>query len=150
IDALEVEILIICKNQKQFQQTASFLSRRGWPTLIMDNLSKAIDHVVKNSPDFVMISCNHPSPGTQRLPGLLAQMNVHCIAFAEQTDSATTQKLNNSSIRNKLQGLASGPNVQRMIRKLLMDIYNPQQAQREQEGSSDHAGVKDKTVVSGS
>jgi CheY-like chemotaxis protein len=122
IDSIEVEILIICKNPAAFQQSASFLSRRGWPTTVVGNLSKAIDHIVKHQPDFVMISLNHPNPNTMRLPPLLtAGMNTEVIAFAELGDAGTAAKLANSNVKNKLQGLPSGPNVQRAIRRMLME-----------------------------
>ncbi|MGE0763218.1 MAG: hypothetical protein AB7N80_08070 [Bdellovibrionales bacterium] len=149
IDQLEVEVLIICKNPAGFQQCASFLSRRGWPTTVMGNLSKAIDYIVKNSPDFVMLSCNHPNPGTQRLPNLLAQMKTTCIGFSETGDASSNAKLAGLALKHKLQGLPSGPNVQRMIRKILMEIYNPHAAAKESEGQESNDG-KDRTVVTGS
>lgn len=128
IDSIEVEILIICKNPAAFQQSASFLSRRGWPTTVVGNLSKAIDHIVKHQPDFVMISLNHPNSNTMRLPALLtAGMNTEVIAFAELGDAGTAAKLSGSSIKNKLQGLPSGPNIQRVIRRLLMEALGKSQ-----------------------
>jgi hypothetical protein len=125
IDSLEVDILIICRTPAAFQQSASYLSRRGWPTTVVGNLSKAIDFIVKNSPDFVLISCNHPNPGTIRLPGLLATMNTQVIHFAELSDAGSTAKLATLLHKNKLQGLPSGTNIQRTIRRLLMDMYAP-------------------------
>lgn len=123
IDSIEVEVLIICKNPAAFQQSASYLSRRGWPTTVVGNLSKAIDYIVKHNPDYVLISLNHPNTNTFRLPVLLTQgMNVECIAFAETGDVGTTAKLAATNFKNKLQGLPSGPNIQRMIRRLLMEM----------------------------
>jgi hypothetical protein len=127
IDSLEVEILIICKNPAAFQQSASYLSRRGWPTTVVGNLGKAIEMVVKNSPDFVMLSCNHPNPGAHRLPALLGTMNIHVIGFAEMGDASSAAKLATMNFKNKLQGLPSGPNIQRVIRKLLREIYAPEE-----------------------
>ena len=151
IDQLEVEVLIICKNPTAFQQTATFLSRRGWPTTVMGNLSKAIDYIVKNTPDIVMISCNHPNPGTMRLPSLLKHIKTNCIGFAESGDATSSAKLVNMAFKHKLQGLASGPNVQRMIRKILMDIYNPTLAKTNEESGDSFSGSgSDKTTISGS
>lgn len=136
IDALQVDILIICKNPAAFQQSASFLSRRGWPTTVIGNLSKAIDFIVKNSPDFVLISCNHPNPGTARLPSLLTTaMKAQVIAFIEQSDPQSVAKLTNSNFKNKLQGQPSGPKIQRMVRRLLMETFG-QKTENEEESIS--------------
>lgn len=144
IDELEVTVLIICKSPNNFQQTANFLTRRGWPTTVVGNLSKAIEFVVKNSPDFILISCNHPNPNTARLPSLLSQaMNSQIVGFAEQSDASSNARLQNMSFKHKLQGLASGPNLQRFIRKILIELYNPttpSSADGQSEGQDQQSG----------
>lgn len=122
IDDVSVDILIVAKNPAAFQQSATFLSRRGWPTTVVGNLSKAIDFIVKNNPDFILISCNHPNPNISRLHIIVEQTEGStCIAFAEVNDAVSGAKLTNSPIRHKIQGLPSGPNIQRLIRKLMIE-----------------------------
>lgn len=126
LDELEVEIFILCKNTNALNASATFLTRRGWPTTVMSNVTQAIEYISEKKPDFVLISFSHPSPSIPKLPDLITQtFNVDCIGFAENQDSSSQSKLNNSKVRNKIQGTASGPNLQRSIRKILSDKFNP-------------------------
>lgn len=150
IDELEVDILFLCKNPKDLQSTANFLTRRGWPTQVESSLSKAIDIIVKTSPDFVLISCNHPNPNTIRLPKLLGSaVTSQAVAFAEQNDAASNAKLGTVQMDHKLQGGVSGPNVHRFIRKILQKMYNPEQADDENKSSKLENKGDDKITVTG-
>ncbi|NJL24464.1 MAG: hypothetical protein HC902_04385 [Calothrix sp. SM1_5_4] len=125
IDELEVEILIIAKNASQLNQTAAFLTRRGWPTTVQTNISKAIEHVAEKKPDFVLVSFSHSNPAVTKLPDLIAQtFNLDCIGFVEGVDTSSQARLNNFKMRHKVQGSPSGPNIQRTIRKILAEKFN--------------------------
>lgn len=126
VDNLEVELLIVCKNPAAFQQSASFLSRRGWPTTVVGSLAKAIEFITKSKPDFVLVSFNHPNQQVAKLPVILAQtFNLESVGFVEFADAQSTARLAASPLANKIQGLPSGPNIQRTIRKILIDRYAP-------------------------
>lgn len=128
IDQLEVNIFIIAKNPDQLNNTVQFLTRRGWPTSCIGNISKAIGTIVKVSPDIVMISVDHPNPNVSRLPILLAQtLNTICIGFTEDGGAVSINKLNKSRFKHKFSGFPSGPSVHRYIRQTLDSIYNPEQ-----------------------
>ena len=71
IDELEVEILILAKNPAPLQNAAGFLTRRGWPTNVMGNVTKAVEYIAANRPDFVLISVNHPHPTVNKLPDII-------------------------------------------------------------------------------
>lgn len=125
LDELEVVILIIGKNASVLNQSATFLTRRGWPTSVITNVSKAIEHIAEKKPDFVLLSFNHPNPAVLKLPDLITQtFNLTSVGFVEQLDSASQQRLNNFKIRHKIQGSPSGPNLQRSIRKILAEKFN--------------------------
>lgn len=127
IDSVEMDLLIVCKSPAAFQQSASFLTRRGWPTTVVGNLSRAIDQVIKTNPDFVLISVNHPNPAVQKLPFILSgTFQIPVIGFVEANDAVTASRLLNSGVEYKLTGLPSGPNIERFIRKILIDLYSPQ------------------------
>ena len=130
IDQLEVGIFIIAKNPDQLKSSAQFLTRRGWPTNVVGNISKAIGAIVKESPDIVLISVDHPNPNVSRLPILLAQtMNTLCIGFTEDGGAISINKLNNSKFKHKFTGFPSGPSIHRFIRQTLDSMYNPQEIQ---------------------
>jgi hypothetical protein len=125
LDDIEIEVLVIAKNAKLFSQTASFLTRRGWATTVLSSMSQSIEFIAERKPDFVLISLNHPSPAIMKLPDLITgTFNLTCIAFAEQQDSASQNKLTKSKFKYKVQGQASGPTLHRTIRKILAEKLN--------------------------
>lgn len=125
LDNIEVEILIICKNQSQLNQAGSFLTRRGWPTTVISDLTKAIEFLAEKKPDFVLVSFSHPSPRISKLPDLITQtFNLTCLGFVESGDAQSGAKLNNSRLRYKISGQASGPSIHRTIRKILAERFN--------------------------
>ena len=127
LDEIEVEVLFIAKKASGLKHTASFLSRRGWPTTVLDNLSKAIEFISEKHPDFILLSVNHPSPGIVKLPDLIVQnFNLTCIGFAEGLEASSVSKLNSYKVQHKISGQASGPNVHRAIRKILSERFDIQ------------------------
>src|ERR1035437_4530673 len=125
IDEVEVDILILARVPNDLKAACSFLTRRGWPTRVLGNLSKAIEEIADKRPDIILIRFNHPSPAVQRLPELIAQtLNLVCIGFVEGTDTSGVNRLNLVKIRHKIFGQPSGPNFQRGIRRILIEKFN--------------------------
>jgi hypothetical protein len=125
LDSIEVDILIICKNQNALSMAASFLTRRGWPTTVITNMGKAVEFVAEKKPDFVLVSYSHSNPAVAKLPELITQtFNLTCIGFVETFDTGSQTRLNNLKLRYKIQGQASGPTIHRTIRKILGERFN--------------------------
>ena len=127
LDDIEVVILVIAKNPTKISQAANFLSRRGWPTTVMSNLSQAIEFASDQKPDFVLISINHPNPAVSKFSNLLSStFGSTCVAFAENLDNASAARLSKNALPLKIQGQASGPNLHRSLRKILAEKLNIQ------------------------
>jgi len=125
VDELEVDIVILAKMPNALKQTASFLTRRGWPTHVFSNVSKMIEVIAERRPDIIMVSLNHPSPAVLKLPDVIVQtFNLICIGFVELNDPNSTNKLSSRKIRHKIFGTPSGPNISRGIRRILAEKYN--------------------------
>lgn len=150
VDELEVQILIIAKNQSSVKSAAQFLTRRGWPAKVVTDLGKAIQTVVSEKPDLVLLSINHPNPKITKLPAILSQgMNANSVLFAESMDARSQAVLANSK-SFKITGSPSGPNLHRGIRKILNDIYNPETESSSQRSDSLTGSESDVTRISGS
>jgi hypothetical protein len=137
LDDLEVRLIVLAKNSRGVAQAATFMSKRGWPTLVFEDVGKAISEISKNPPDFVLLSLNHPSPKILKLPTLLSQaFSIPCVMFIESNDASSVLNLQNSPERYKLTGSSSGPSIQRYIRKLLIELYGI--AAPEKESTTEH------------
>lgn len=154
LDEIEVEILIIGKNTGPLNQAAAFLIRRGWPTRVHTNLSQAVEDISNNKPDFVLLSVNHPSQSILKFPQAVgAAFNIDCIAFAESGDASAAAKVNGMKCAYKVQGMPSGPNLQRVIRKALaekLELANGAAAKEESEQKIDDMVDDNGMIISGS
>jgi hypothetical protein len=147
IDDIEVVILIVAKSPPKITQAANFLSRRGWPTTVLSNLSQAIEFATDRKPDFVLISINHPNPAIHKFSELLSStFGSTCVGFAENNDTASASRLTKSAIPAKIQGQASGPNLHRSLRKLLAEKLNIQLDDKGQSTAERSASANNVTV----
>lgn len=119
---------MLVKNVRGFESSSTFLSRRGWPTKVSNNLQKAVKIISTEKPDFVLISVNFPHPSITKLGPLFAHtFKVQVVWFSESMDASSQANL--SKIKGaKITGGASGPNLQRSLRRILQEKFNPSQA----------------------
>jgi hypothetical protein len=160
LDDIEVEVMIVAKNPKPISQASAFLSRRGWPTSAVSNLAQAIELASEKKPDFVLISLNHQNPAMPKFIELIqSTFNATVVAFVENMDAASNQKLNKSNFKYKVFGQMSGPNLHRSLRRILSEKFNiggddnkGEEAKRDQRNENESisikgAGDKDSTIV---
>lgn len=146
LDNIELVILIIAKNPNKISQAVNFLTRRGWPTTALKNLSQAIEFASDHKPDFVLISINHPNPVIGKFSSLLStNFGSTCVAFAENFDNSSSARLLTSALPLKIQGQASGPNLHRSIRKILAEKLNISLDDRGQ--AQEHTSPSDSAVT---
>jgi hypothetical protein len=145
LDDLEVSLIVLAKDARAVAQSATFMSKRGWPTLVFQDVGKAIAEISKKPPDFVLLSLNHPSPKILKLPALLLQaFNIPSIMFVEMSDAPSVLSLQASPEKYKLSGSSSGPSMQRYIRKLLIELYGiapPEKESNTEHGTDDKSGT---------
>ena len=145
LDDIEVVILVIAKSPNKISSAANFLSRRGWPTTVMSNLSQAIEFSSEKKPDFVLVSINHPNPAISKFSDLLSTtFGTTCVAFAENLDNTSASRLSKNLLPLKIQGQASGPNLHRGLRKILAEKLNIQLDDRGQ--SQERANSADRSI----
>ena len=150
VDNVEVEILIIAKMPNALRATCTFLARKGWPTTVQGNLSKAIEEIATRRPDIVMISFNHPSPAIVKLPELIVQtFNTICVGFVELNDSTSNNKLTTRKIRYKIFGQPSGPNFFRGLGRILAERYDLKIDEAPEAKAGEAGGAKVRTLKPG-
>ncbi|MCB0384268.1 MAG: hypothetical protein KDD43_02665 [Bdellovibrionales bacterium] len=132
LDKLELSILIVVKNKSPFESAATFLSRRNWPTTVVSSLPEAIQALVAQQPQFVLVSANHPNPKIAKLPLIIAQaFNTRCIGFCEKNDGHSVGQLNAMRVPHRFFGQMSGPSIHRQIKKIVLDEYDAAKPQRQ-------------------
>lgn len=119
----EPMLLILAKHERSIKSTASFLTRRGVPARFITSLNDAIDAFSANSANMLLLSVNFPHPKIEMIPALINQsFNIEVIAFAEDSDRKSAQKLQNVKTRHVIQGPVSGPTVLMRIRQIEKEL----------------------------
>ena len=112
-------LVIVAKNLKRMNGPASFLNRRGIPTVVAATLNEAIDKIAKKEVNMMLISIEYPHPKVEMIPMLFGQsFNIEVIIFAETDDRKVQQRLSTCKAKNILNGYASGPSMLLKVRQL--------------------------------
>ena len=118
-EEVQTSLVILASQERTVKATATFLTRRGIQVQVVTALNDAMDLLTKKLANIVLVSCNYPHPKIEMIPSLLAQsFSVPCIAFAEETDRKTTQRLGAMKTRHIMFGPVSGPSVLMRIRQI--------------------------------
>lgn len=154
LDKLKISLLLFGQNPAVLNQSAKFLTKRGWATNFVDQVNDVIRSVIDQPPDLVLLSASHPHPAAQKLPQMILQnFNIPTVSFLETIDTKSMANQQESRCQYKLQGVASGPNLHRGLRKILDELYNPNHEQENTKSTSSRAQTdqsKERIRVEGS
>jgi hypothetical protein len=115
-------IYIFKSSPKAMVQTEVFLKNRGWTVASGCDFRALIMYLVTKSPTYLFISADHPNKKARLLPKLLAQtFPVVSIPFAETNTMETLKTLEAMGQQYHLPAPASGPAIQRIIKKIIKD-----------------------------
>lgn len=120
---MEPSIVVLAKTERAVKSTLSFLERRGTPVKFVSSLNEAIEIFTKQEANILLFSVNFPNPKIEMIPALILQsFSVPSIAFAEETDRKTSQKLQSVKTRHVIMGPVSGPAVMMKVRQIEKDL----------------------------
>ncbi len=132
-------LLIIKSKAQSLGPVEGFLRNRDWNMKSTSNLKEALDFLINEQPQFVMISLEHPNKKVRNLAKVLASaMPVCVIPFCENASTSNLKLLNESKSDYAIFPPVTGPGVERAVNKYLKDL------QRGKVGSgiqSDPSGV---------
>jgi hypothetical protein len=148
--ASQDRLIILVKDLGSVKSMASFLGRRGVETFVTSQLNDAVDRLTQGWTRFVLLSMNFPHPKVELIPQLFAQsFTAETIAFGEQTDRKTSQKLTMSRAKNVIFGTASGPVVLMRLKQAQRqdgdpadEVENTRSSLASDESSSEDVRVK--------
>lgn len=132
-------LLIIKSKAQSLGPVEGFLRNRDWNMKSTSNLKEALDFLINEQPQFVMISLEHPNKKVRNLAKVLASALPVCvIPFCENASTSNLKLLNESKSDYAIFPPVTGPGVERAVNKYLKDL------QRGKIGSgisSDSSGV---------
>lgn len=148
--ASQDRLIVLAKDVASVKGMSTFLNRRGVETFVTSQLNDAVDRLTQGWTRFVLLSVNFPHPKVELIPQLFAQsFTAETIAFGEQSDRKTAQKLTASRARNVIFGAASGPVVlmrlkqaQRQDEDPAGDVENMRSSVASDEAASEEVRVK--------
>lgn len=121
---LEKKSLLIIKSQPtSLGAVEGFLRNREWKIKSTTNLKEALMFLLKEQPQFVMVSVDHPNRKVRNLPRILIQAFPVCvITYAEESSSASLGLLNSYASEYVLYPPVTGPAVERTVNKYYKDL----------------------------
>ena len=112
--------LIIANNKSKYDPAAQFLTRRGIETLVVQTLPEAIKLVTQARPQYVFLSFNLKDANVFKTSKLLSTtFKLHCIVFAEESDSRTAAQLSRAPFEFTMNSPISGPSMYMQIQKII-------------------------------
>ncbi|HRK06318.1 MAG TPA: hypothetical protein PLZ57_00995 [Pseudobdellovibrionaceae bacterium] len=148
--ASQDRLIVLAKDVASVKSMSNFLNRRGVETFVTSQLNDAVDRLTQGWTRFVLLSVNFPHPKVELIPQLFAQsFTAETIAFGEQSDRKTAQKLTASRARNVIFGAASGPVVLMRLKQAQRqdedpggDVESTRSAAASDEAASEDVRVK--------
>lgn len=109
-------IYIIKSASKEIRQAEAYLKNRGWPVASGHLLKECLLFIIKNKPDYILISADHPQKKVFALPQLIKQaFNICVIGFSENLTQTSFKRLEAMQVPFKMNQAPSGPAIERMI-----------------------------------
>lgn len=147
-ERVKKKLLIIKSSATGLMPVESFLKNREWELKSTSNLKEALIFLVQQSPEFVMISIDHPNKKVRNLPRVLAQAFPACvIAFTEDNTAASHNLLNNCSTKYMLYPPITGPAVERTVHRYYRDLQNDGFATTQQAFEAKQAAAKQAMIA---
>ncbi|MFN7454318.1 MAG: hypothetical protein ACK5RO_06620 [Pseudobdellovibrionaceae bacterium] len=115
-------VYILKSNPSVLSQAETFLRNRNWIVGSGTNMREALAYIIQKTPQYVILSADHPNKKVKVLPKLLTQaFPVRVIAFAEKQSPTSMRALNEMGQEYNLFPPVSGPSIERMILKIIKE-----------------------------
>lgn len=114
-------VFIIKKNQNSLRQAETYLKHRNWDIRTAFDIKQALVGILKQPPKYIIISVEHPHPKVMLLPKIMAQaLKCVVIPYAESNSPLVLSKLNEVNSEFVLFPPASGPAIERIIKRIIL------------------------------
>ncbi len=116
---LKGNLIVLTDRASLFNNIKSHLQFQGWYVEVFTSLKPALEMVLKNRPDFFLISSKYPDSRVHALPAVLASAHSIPVAFfSESLKPRGDDFLTNHSWKYKIMPPMTGPNFERSLLKL--------------------------------
>ncbi len=117
---IKKHLLIIKSADFRVDGIRQFLENRDWRVVILSELKPALEYLLKEKPEFVMVSIDHPMPAVQKLAKVLPTVVSSCvIPFGEKPTTVSMKVLNDCNSKFAIFPPVTGPAIERTVFKYL-------------------------------
>jgi hypothetical protein len=107
-------IFILKSRANTLTAAENFLKNRQWQVASSTSLKQALMVVIRNKPDYLLLSVEHPNKKAAMLPKLLLQaFGLKVIPYSDSNAGSKTLQL--MQIEHSLYAPVSGPSIERLI-----------------------------------
>jgi hypothetical protein len=115
-------VFILKTSPQGMKGAETYLKNRKWEIATAVNMREALAYLIQKQPQFILIPSDHSSKKVRMLPKLLAQaFPVKIIGYCEGQSKGAINSLNDMGLEYTLFPPVSGPAVERIVRKILVD-----------------------------
>jgi hypothetical protein len=134
MDIAPGRVFIIKSSARSLTTSEAFLKNRGWQVASGVSLKECLAFLMKNKPDFVLISADHKHKKIHVIPALLKQaLGLYTIGISESQSSGSFKVLDQMNVDHKHNQTASGPALERLLILLQKKALEEKEA-RDSEG----------------
>ncbi|MFN7453625.1 MAG: hypothetical protein ACK5RO_03090 [Pseudobdellovibrionaceae bacterium] len=129
MDIAPGRVFIIKSSARSLTTSEAFLKNRGWQVASGVSLKECLAFLMRNKPDFVLISADHKHKKIHVIPALLKQaLGLYTIGISESQSSASFKVLDQMNVDHKHNQTASGPALDRLLILLQKKILEEKEA----------------------
>lgn len=135
-------IFIIKPTSGSMTGAETYLKNRGWQVASGSSLKDCLQFLMKNRPDFVLITADHKNKKINMLPKVLKQaFGIYMIAYSEVQTSASYRAIENMAVDHRIFQTPSGPTIERTLRAIQKEI---EEAKNKPENVEEEFSVEEK------
>lgn len=115
-------VFILKTTPQGMRGAETYLKNRKWDIGTATGMREALAYIIQKQPQFVLIPSDHTHKKVKMLPKLLAQaFSVKIIAYTESQSKHSLHSLQEMNMEYSLFPPVSGPAIERIVRKVLVD-----------------------------
>lgn len=139
-DHMEVRLLCLVSNKRNFDFVSGYLKRRGWQIFVTESVKELLTSIPSFEPDFILISLNVSHPKITSIPRIVCNtFKTPTVVFGEGMNAQVMQKMEEVTGVQKIRGFASGPMIQIRLKQTLQNMFGNEEEAEDKSNKESHS-----------